>query len=81
MKDAEKTFRKRARAAKLQIWLATSASRNRTLLDRALQLVIRRLLDKALYIEPENDFMKDDLIDTDTGYDPEELERYQRGDS
>ena len=51
------------------------ASRNRGFLDR----LCRRLLDRALQLPPEEDFMRDPWVDGDTGFDLEELERYQRG--
>jgi hypothetical protein len=31
--------------------------------------------------DPENDFMYDEMIESDLGFDPEELARYQRGES
>jgi hypothetical protein len=31
-------------------------------------------------LPPEEDFMRDPLIDNDEGFDPEELDRYQRGE-
>ena len=73
---ADKALRKKERAARLQIWMVTRASRNKTFLDRRL----RRFLEKAMSIDPENDFMKDPIIDGDEGFDPDELDRYQSGD-
>jgi hypothetical protein len=30
---------------------------------------------------PDDDFMRDPLVDNDLGFDPDELDRYQRGES
>ena len=30
--------------------------------------------------DPDEDFMRDPIIDNDQGFDPEELDRYQRGE-
>lgn len=74
MSDPE--FSKRARAAKVQIWLAGLASREDSILNRFL----RRTLNRILRLEPDADFMRDEFVDSDTGYEPEDLERYQRGE-
>jgi len=75
MSAGDKELRRRERSAALSIWLAGRASRNKSLLD----LLCRKILARATRIEPDKDFMRDPLIDNDTGFDPEELERYQRG--
>jgi hypothetical protein len=59
------------------MWIAKRALRNESFLDRYL----RRMMEKAMYTPPEKDFMRDELIDNDEGYDPDELERYSRGDA
>jgi hypothetical protein len=51
--------------------------RNTGIIDR----MCRRLLDRAMKAAPEKNFMRDQLIDDDFGYDPAELDRYQRGES
>ena len=71
----EKELRRRERRAKLAVWMADRSSRNRTLLDR----LCRAVIDKATKRPPGEDFMRDPLIDNDDGFDPEELDRYQRG--
>ena len=76
MSASDKELRKRERSATLALWMAARASRNRSLLDR----LCRKLVARATYIEPEQDFMRDELIDNDQGFDPDELERYQRGE-
>ena len=55
--------------AKVGFWLVKRASRNRSWLDR-------RLLGKILRFE----FDLYDMVISDRGYDPAELERYQRGE-
>ncbi|MCF4164114.1 hypothetical protein L2U69_00460 [Zavarzinia compransoris] len=61
----------RALAAKAGFALAKRASRNQTLLDR----LARRLLGRVLRF----DFDLDEMVLMDQGYDPDELERYQKG--
>lgn len=39
----------------------------------------RRLLQRALRLPPEQDFMRDEWVDSDQGFDPDELDRYQSG--
>lgn len=63
--------------AKILLYVADRASRNNTAWDRAC----RWLLRKVTYIEPAKDFMRDPIIDNDEGFDPDELDRYQRGES
>ena len=69
-------LRRPERSATLTLWLAERASRNTSLLDR----LCRKIIARATRIKPEQDFMRDPLIDNDTGFDPDELERYQRGE-
>lgn len=70
-------YRKRVLTAKITMWMANRAMRNKSALDR----YFRGMIEKGMALPPENDFMKDDLIDNDQGYDPEELARYQRGET
>lgn len=76
MTAGARELRKRERSAKLTLWLAERASRNKSLLDR----LCRRIVDRATRVDPASDFMRDPLIDCDQGFDPDELERYQRGE-
>lgn len=76
MSTREKKIRKLERSTKLMIWMAGKSSRNKTLLDK----FCRRLVSKATAVKPENDFLRDPLIDNDLGFDPDELERFQRGE-
>ncbi|MEM6484611.1 MAG: hypothetical protein AAF662_06460 [Pseudomonadota bacterium] len=62
--------------AKLLADLASRTSRR----DGIIHPLCRRLLARALRLPPDNDFMRDEWIDNDVGFDPEELERYQRGE-
>lgn len=62
--------------AKAGIWIVSRSSRNKSLGDKICRVLAIQILKK----KPEHDFMQDDLIDQDEGYDPEELERYQRGE-
>jgi len=77
MSVTEKQRKKERRGATLQTWIARRSSRNRTLIDR----ICRRLIEKAVATDPESDFMRDPLIDNDQGFDPDELDRFQRGES
>lgn len=63
------------RIAALQIDLAARAARNQTVFDR----ICRKLLHKVT-TPPADDFMRDELVDSHPGFDPDELERYQRGE-
>jgi hypothetical protein len=72
----QKSSRAKERSAKLEIWMAGRSSRNRSLLDK----VCRWLITRATTVAPEQDFLRDDLIDNDEGFDPDELDRYQRGE-
>ena len=65
------------RNARIANWLAQRASRDTGLFDR----MCRWLLDRAMAVPPEDDWMRDDWVDNDMGYDADELERYQRGES
>lgn len=76
MKITEKLLKKRERSAALVIWMAGRSSRNKTLIDK----ICRKLVTRATYVAPESDFLRDPLIDNDEGFDPDELERYQRGE-
>ena len=80
MKHVDKEFGKKARLAKFQLWIAARASRNRSILDRIVQPIMSRLLDKLMELDPENDFMSDDMVNSNVGYNAEDLERYQRGE-
>lgn len=62
--------------ARLVQWLGQHASRNVSFVDR----VCRRLLNRVLRLPPENDFLRDEWVDSDVGFDPDELDRYQRGE-
>lgn len=68
--------KRRELSAKLLIWLAARASRNQSMLDR----LCLWLVDRAMRRNPDEDFMRDPIIDNDQGFDPEELDRYQRGE-
>lgn len=72
----EKIYNKKVKQAKIGLWIAQRASRDTGLVDK----VCRFLLTKILKVPPEKDFMRDEIIDNDLGYSPEELDRYQRGE-
>ena len=76
MSKLNKADRKRERDAKLLIWLAARASRNQSPLDRLCLWIVDRALRRA----PEEDFMRDPIVDENEGFDPDELDRYQRGE-
>lgn len=65
------------RKARIAMWLGKRASRNGGFVDR----MCRRVLSRVLALPPEDDFLRDEWVDTDVGYDPDELDRYQRGES
>ena len=60
---------------KTMIFLADAGARNRTPFDKVARVIL-----KMVFIVPKSDdFMADDYVDNDQGYDLEELRRYQRG--
>ncbi len=63
------------RLAKLLMVMAGKSSRNRTFTDK----ICRWVITKASTPKPENDFLRDPEIDSDLGFDPDELERFQNG--
>ena len=71
-----KEHKKIERQARLMAWMATKSSSKKGLIDK----ICRFILNKATAVKPEDDFMRDALIDNDLGFDPDELERYQRGE-
>ena len=64
-------------SAKLMIWTAGRSARNASLLDKAC----RWLVERTTAVPPERDFLRDPMIDNDEGFDPDELDRYQRGET
>ena len=76
MTSSERYLKKQERSAKLAIWMAGRSSRNKTLVDK----VCRWLVVKETTLPPEHDFLRDDYVDNDQGFDPDELDRYQRGE-
>tara|TARA_R110001599_G_C12265496_1_gene660818 strand:- start:263 stop:511 length:249 start_codon:yes stop_codon:yes gene_type:complete len=76
MTSSERDLRKQERSAKIAIWMAGRSSRNKTLLDR----ICRWLVVKETTLPPEQDFLRDEFVDNDQGFDPDELDRYQRGE-
>lgn len=77
MSADDKTIKRRERSAKLMTWMAGKSSRNQSFTDR----VCRFLVDRATAVKPEDDFLRDPLIDNDVGFDPDELDRFQRGET
>ncbi len=77
MSSEQKRIRKKERSTRLAIWMAARSSRNKTFLDR----MCRKMIIKATAVDPVNDFMRDEFVDNDQGFDPEELDRYQRGEA
>lgn len=63
------------RSARLQMWIAGKSSRNKSLSDK----FCRWLLIRMTTPKPEDDFLRDEFVDNDEGFDPDELDRFQRG--
>ena len=72
----QERYQKSVRQARIGMWLATRASRNTGVLDR----LCRMLLTRMTRVDPDNDFMRDEVIEQDAGFSVEELERYERGE-
>ncbi|MEL6859164.1 MAG: hypothetical protein AAFO74_12310 [Pseudomonadota bacterium] len=77
MSARDKQIKKLERATKLTVWMAGKSSRNKSLTDK----ICRFLVNRATAVKPEDDFLRDPLIDNDLGFDPDELDRFQRGES
>ena len=61
----------RERMAKIAFGLAKKGSRNQSWSDRIARRVLQRVL--------QFNFDQDEMVIADQGYDPDELERYQKG--
>jgi hypothetical protein len=60
---------------KIMVVLVDAGARNRTVFER-----ISRFIVGLVFTVPKNDdFMADDFVDNDMGFDLEELRRYQSG--
>ena len=70
------SYRRRVRRARLSEWIGKHACRDTSLMDR----LCRRLIERTTPAETA-DYMKDEIIDLDLGYDADELDRYQRGET
>lgn len=77
MSARDKQIKKLERSTKLTVWMAGKSSRNKSLSDK----ICRFLVTRATAVKPEDDFLRDPLIDNDQGFDPDELDRFQRGES
>lgn len=60
----------------LMIFLADAGGRNRTPFEKLSRFIVA----KVFTVPKSDDFMADDFVDNDEGYDLEELRRYQRGE-
>ena len=60
---------------KLMIFLVDAAARNRTPFER----IARVIVGMVFTVPKKDDFMADEYVDNDQGYDVEELRRYQQG--
>ena len=77
MSSKDKEIRRQARAVKLQMWMAGRSSRNKSPVDKVCRFIVSR----ASTPKPEDDFLRDPFVDNDEGYDPDELDRFQRGET
>lgn len=77
MSTKDKQIKKLERSTKLMVWMAGKSSRNKSLSDQ----ICRFLVTRATAVKPKDDFLRDPLIDNDQGFDPDELDRFQRGES
>ncbi len=68
--------RRQEAKARFAMWLAKRSSRNTNGFDR----LCRRILDRILALPEEGDFLRDEWVDSDMGFDPDDLDRYQRGE-
>jgi hypothetical protein len=59
----------------IMVFFVDRGARNRTLFDRFARVVV----GWVFLVPKKDDFMADDLVDNDQGYDLAELRRYQSG--
>ncbi len=76
MSSKSSEIKKLERSSKLTVLMASKSSRNKTLTDKLCRFLVKR----ATAVKPEDDFLRDPLIDNDLGFDPDELDRFQRGE-
>ncbi len=68
----------RVSAVRLRVVLARSALRKeKRLVDRCLTWMLARMATRSTSGVPD-DSMRDDIIDAAVGFEPDELERYQK---
>lgn len=72
----DEEIKKLERSTKIRVWMMGKSSRNKTLSDKICRLLVTR----ATEVKPEDDFLRDPLIDNNQGFDPEELDRFERGE-
>ena len=77
MSASERDLKKHNRAARLETWMVSKSARNRSLSDK----LCRFLVNRSTAVKPEDDFMRDPLVDNDRGFDPDELDCFQRGET
>ena len=61
---------------KLMIFLVDAGARNGTVFEK----IARVIVNLVFFMPKKDDFMADEYIDNDMGYDLEELRRFQRGE-
>ncbi len=61
---------------KLMIFLVDAGARGKTPFEKSARFIV----DKVFTVPKHDNFMADDYVDNDQGYDLEELRRYQRGE-
>ncbi|MEP3423008.1 MAG: hypothetical protein ABJN35_14815 [Erythrobacter sp.] len=61
--------------ASLLLKMVAKSSRNQSLLDKFCRWLVNREVERS----PEEDFMRDEIVDNDLGFDPDELSAYQSG--
>lgn len=72
-----KAFEKKVKKIQFAMKLAKRGMRNKSLLDKFCAFLMKRMTQNS----PRKDFMVDELVDADLGFDPDELARYERGES
>lgn len=61
MSAKDKQIKKLERSTKLMVWMAGKSSRNKSLSDK----ICRFLVTRATTVKPDDDFLRDPLIDND----------------
>ena len=74
---SKQSYERQVKSIQRSMTIAKRAMRNKSLIDKACAFLVNRSM-RDIKRKP---FMVDEIVDNDFGYDPDELARYERGDT